>query len=143
MNVAVDKGNVYYLQVCLTIDIHLFNPTILSRLVKTAIWPFWFSAPTPWTRCSSPRTLTRGRLQWWPVCHVSSCLFSLCPVPVHRPNYCLLCCSKLYFLARLQLHNVPSAINSRHNSGHQYDPSTGLFCPSLSRLPKHYVPAAS
>ena len=65
MNVAVDKGNVYFLQVLPSFSTNpLYSSTytlISSRSGETLTLPSWCCVPTPWTRCSTTRTTTRCR----------------------------------------------------------------------------------
>ena len=68
MNVAVDKGNVYFLQVTirtnmaplLIICICFLIFVCFARLARTLTSPSWSSALTPWTRCSMTRTTIRN-----------------------------------------------------------------------------------
>ena len=68
MNVAVDKGNVYFLQVTVpaarlfsrnTCALISYSRLFLFRLEETLTSPSLSCVPTPWTRCSMTRTTTR------------------------------------------------------------------------------------
>ena len=64
INVAVDKGNVYFLQVIIRTNVdnlYLFLIFLcFPRLVRTSTSPSWCSALTPWIRCSMTRTTIRN-----------------------------------------------------------------------------------